>query len=243
MTERWRLVRHFGGGPGFHMAADETLLVSGGREPVLRLYTWEPAALSLGYFQRYADVAATAEAEAVVRRITGGGAIHHAHELTFAIAAPDEHPLYRGEVRASYERVHAVIVAALFEVGVEARLRAEAALASDRQETGMCFHESTDLDIAWDGRKGVGSAQRRTAGRVLHHGSIKVGGDALEPGVATVQEGRPGTSPEDLAGVLEECFARLLEVELVPGELTEAERKRAESRAAHFTSREFLHRR
>ena len=50
----------------------------------------------------------------------------------------------------------------------------------------MCFHASTPFDIVWSEAKGVGSAQRRTGGRVLHHGSIKLGASALEAGVATL---------------------------------------------------------
>ena len=55
--ERWRLLTTWGGEPGFNMALDEALLYSSHR-PALRFYTWRPAALSLGYFQRWRDVPA-----------------------------------------------------------------------------------------------------------------------------------------------------------------------------------------
>jgi lipoate-protein ligase A len=174
------------------MAVDAWLLAEG-RGPVLRLYTWEPPALSLGWFQRLVDVPAAAgftPGVDLVRRRTGGGAIHHARELTFSIAAPLDHPLYAGPVADSYVRVHAAIAAALARFGVDAAPRGERSLASDVAGTGMCFHASHPLDLVWeqDGglRKGVGSAQRRKGGRVVHHGSIKLGRDPLEPGVAVV---------------------------------------------------------
>ncbi len=243
MTETWRLLHHWGGDPGFHMAADEALLVSTDPRPALRFYTWEPEALSLGYFQRIADVPAARIAPAVVRRMTGGGAIHHANELTFSIAAPLDHPLYRGTLRESYAHVHAVLSGVLAELGIAAELRASRALRSDRADTGMCFHHSTPLDLAWDERKGVGSAQRRRAGRVLHHGSIKLRTAALEPGVATVATAAPDLGHEELARRIAIAFARTFAIELVPGELDDAEREHADARRAWFGAPEFVHRR
>ena len=71
--------------PESNLALDEALLERPLTPPTLRLYTWSPDTLSLGYFQRYEDVPAVSRASAVVRRITGGGAIHHAGELTWSI--------------------------------------------------------------------------------------------------------------------------------------------------------------
>jgi lipoate-protein ligase A len=80
------------------MALDEVLLAGTDARPTLRFYTWTPHALSLGYFQRWADLAPRIAGTPAVRRFSGGGAIHHADELTFSIAASLAHPLYRGEV-------------------------------------------------------------------------------------------------------------------------------------------------
>ena len=164
--ETWRLVTTWGASPSTNMGLDEALLESEGASPTLRMYTWRPDTLSLGYFQRWADVPAARRAGAVVRRITGGGAIHHKNELTFSITASLEHPLYRGPLADSYRRVHEAVATALAEYGVEADLRGDRALTSDRDDTGMCFHHSTALDLVWDDRKGVGSAQRRKRARL-----------------------------------------------------------------------------
>ena len=173
--EIWRLIESWDAAPEFNMGLDEALLDDPEAAPTLRLYTWSPDTLSLGYFQKWADVPGTDRAGAVVRRITGGGAIHHTRELTFSIVLPQSHALFRGPVPLSYGRIHEALIAALSEFGVEASLAGQAGLLSDRKKTGMCFHESTPLDVAWGERKGVGSAQRRRGGRVLHHGSIKLG--------------------------------------------------------------------
>jgi lipoate-protein ligase A len=200
-AQRWRLLETWACRPEVAMGLDEVLLASAAARPTLRLYTWEPAALSLGYFQRFEDVPAARAVSHVVRRVTGGGAIHHhAGELTFSITALATDMLYRGEVAASYARVHAVLIEALAAaglVGAHAPKLAESrgALSSDRAGTGMCFHTSTPLDVVWDGRKGIGSAQRRTGGRVLHHGSIKLASSPHEPEIATVADAGVRTTP------------------------------------------------
>jgi lipoate-protein ligase A len=229
------------------MALDEALLASSDPMPVLRLYTWAPDALSLGYFQRHDAVVGALRARGVelpglVRRLTGGGAIHHVRELTFSIAAPASHPLYRGPIADSYARVHALIAAALRVHGVLAAPRADARLASDDRASPMCFHGSAAVDLAWGGRKGVGSAQRRLrrgGGRVLHHGSIKLGTSPLEGAIATVGD----LSPEELGADLAAAFECGLDLELVPAEPRADELSAARARAAHFASEAFVRRR
>jgi lipoate-protein ligase A len=242
-VERWRLITTWGADPGFHMGLDEALLESAESPPTVRFYSWKPDTLSLGYFQKLADVPAAARARAVVRRITGGGAIHHAKELTFSLAAPLDHPLYRGAIADSYARVHGAIVVALGELGIEASLRGARDLASDREGTGMCFHRSTALDVVWGGRKGVGSAQRRKRGRVLHHGSIKLGASALEEGVATIGEHVRGVDAPSFATVLRAALERELGIALEAAVPDAAERARARELGLRYLEPEFVGRR
>ena len=243
MAETWRLMVTWGAAPTFVMGLDEALLFSHAAPVTLRLYTWSPEALSLGYFQALEDVPAAAGARALVRRITGGGAIHHANELTFSVAAPLDHPLYRGPVADSYDRVHALIARALARHGVEARARGDAALASDREGTGMCFHESTAQDLVWDDRKGVGSAQRRREGRVLHHGSIKLDTTPLEGDIASVARAGSQVSAEELGEDLVQVVAEELDVRLVRGAPTPDERAAADALGARYADPAFLKRR
>ena len=200
--ETWRLLTTWAAPPDFNMGLDEALLERPDTPLTLRLYSWSPDTLSLGYFQRWADVQGSERAGAVVRRITGGGAIHHTMELTFSIVAPQDHPLYRGPIADSYARVHAIMARALAAHGVEAGLREDRVLDSDREGTGMCFHVSTPLDVVWSGRKGIGSAQRRRGGRVLHHGSIKLGPSPLEPGIASLEGADGPLSAQELVPAL-----------------------------------------
>jgi len=242
-VESWRLLRTWDGAPGWNMGLDEAFLVLPHDRPTLRFYTWSPPTLSLGYFQRARDVPSLDRAEAAVRRLTGGGAIHHAAELTFSIGAPADHALYRGDVRASYARVHAVIAAALATFDVHADERGARRLRSDRETSGMCFEHSSDVDLVWGERKGVGSAQRRTRGRVLHHGSVKLAPSALDESVAGVHDRAPGVTAAEVGARIAEEFERLLGVALVEGEPTAEEARHARERTAHFTSEAFLRRR
>ena len=197
----------------------------------------------MGYFQKAKQVPNLERAQVAVRRLTGGGAIHHAKELTFSITCAARHALYAGEVRRSYEAIHGAIAEVLGDYAVQASFRGQGALLSDKPATGMCFEHSTDLDLAWDGSKGVGSAQRRTGGRVLHHGSIKLGRSDLDASVAALWDHTPDVSPQDLAGRLCSHFAQRFDLDFETDEPTRAEAEHAQRRAEHFTSQAFIHRR
>jgi lipoate-protein ligase A len=243
VSDTWRLITTWEARPEFNMGLDEALLGSQGAPPTLRYYTWRPDTLSLGYFQRVADVPGAASAGALVRRITGGGAIHHQRELTFSLACDLRHPLYAGTLASSYERVHALIAAALAEFGVAAAPRGERTLASDREGTGMCFHASTALDLVWDERKGVGSAQRRRGGRVLHHGSIKLGTTPLEGDIAFVDRQQTGLDARSFAPALRAAIERGLGVQLESDVPTPAERDEARALGARCIDPAFVRRR
>ncbi len=237
--ESWRLVRSFDGAPEFNMGFDEALLNDSEAAPTVRVYTWSPDTLSLGYFQKWGSVPGKEAAGAMVRRITGGGAIHHVHELTFSLALDASHALVRGPVVRSYERIHAAVMQALRTLGVNPALAGQNSLDSDRQDTGMCFHASTPLDVVWGGRKGVGSAQRRRGGRVLHHGSIKLGSSDLEGEIATLSgKVTPHEMADSLLAAMEQCFG----VQFDEQDVTQVELEQAQSLGARYSSEGFLHR-
>jgi len=93
--DTWRLITTFGADPGFNMGLDEALLEDELAPPTLRLYTWEPDTLSLGYFQKFADVPAASGIDgrtpgALVRRITGGRGVQYVLECSGAPNALNE---------------------------------------------------------------------------------------------------------------------------------------------------------
>jgi lipoyl(octanoyl) transferase len=161
-----------------NMALDEALLnavAGGGEVALLRTYGWSEPTLSLGYFQHVAEAQADSRWRSVptVRRFSGGGALWHHHEVTYALAVPASHPLARPSTKL-YQAVHATIRDTLRSRGVSAFRRGDLATSekSERKRAFLCFTGTDPEDIVTDGVKIVGSAQRRREGAVLQHGSL-----------------------------------------------------------------------
>ncbi|WP_406700026.1 lipoate--protein ligase [Singulisphaera sp. Ch08] len=158
------------------MALDEALLNAAAESPGLaffRTYEWTEPTLSLGYFQSISQ----AESEprwrdvAIVRRPTGGGAIWHHHEVTYALVLPVSHPSAR-RGGTLYQEVHAAIARTFLSQGIPVMRRGEATTLEERVRPFLCFQDRDAEDLVLTGSKVVGSAQRRRGGAVLQHGSI-----------------------------------------------------------------------
>ena len=174
----------------------------------------------------------------LVRRVSGGGAICHLDDLTFSLIADPSHELFRGRVEESYHRIHAAVAAGLASLGVSAvrRLGAEVSSDSSRREDPICFRKATTFDLISDGRKLVGSAQRRTRHTILHHGSIPLKRNRLAPECASLGQilGREVTFGE-AADALVLGFVKELGVQFEESRVTDSEQARAsELRAARF---------
>lgn len=153
------------------MPADLALLhdVVAGARPALRLYRWDPPALSLGRFQPDDDVdrgACRRLGVEVVRRPTGGRALLHGGDLTYAVAMPRP-PGAAGSVDAVYRLLASGLIAGLAGLGVEA-----AVARHDGPAGAVCFASQQGADLRVGERKLCGSAQLHRDGAVLQHGSI-----------------------------------------------------------------------
>ncbi len=174
------------------MGRDEALLMRVGRRdspPTLRLYQWNPPTISLGYFQRYADyesLAPPAGNLAVVRRQTGGGAILHDQELTYALALPIDHPILSDGPSAVYDTMHKTIMACLNDVGITSNQCGASDDSGAAKGPFFCFERRHCHDVLVSGEKLVGSAQRRTKEAVLQHGSIILGHQFQQQSTARV---------------------------------------------------------
>lgn len=163
-----------------NMARDEALLVRvgcGESPPTLRFYRWEPATISLGYFQeisQFRQLPAPAGKLDVVRRQTGGGAILHDLELTYSLTLPVDHPLLssRGGPNTLYGHVHDVFALLLQELRVPVTRGPTGSGGCSHGGPFFCFERHSCFDLLVDGRKILGSAQRRTRTAVLQHGSF-----------------------------------------------------------------------
>jgi len=155
------------------MAADVALLDDAIRagSASLRLYCWNPPTLSIGRNQTV-----TVQEIPVVRRPTGGKAVWHEHEVTYAVAAPIAH---FGSLRNAYCQIHTRIAAALRFLGVDAVLAGDRRTVRPSDRPTSCFASSVGGEILHRDRKLVGSAQVRRGDAFLQHGSILL--DATQP--------------------------------------------------------------
>jgi len=184
------------------MALDESLLRHV-EAPVLRMYGWEEACVSIGYFQKTSVVPPSTP---FVRRYTGGGLVEHGRDLTYTLVLPADHPLTRAGTLPSYRSIHTAVAAALRAAGVDCQL----ATAQPEKDHASCFLKPVPADVLdpKGGKKLAGAAQRRTRQGCLHQGSILL----------------PGPIPMNLPKLLTEHLAQELRLEWVAGLRTDDEK-------------------
>lgn len=141
----------------------------------VRTYAWAPFTLSFGANEpaakRYRRDLITARGIPVVRRPTGGRAVWHAEELTYAVAAPEG---TLGSLAESYRRIHEILLAGLTTLGGSYSL-ADRPTGQPALDAGACFASPAGGEIVSQLGKVVGSAQVRERGAFLQHGSILLG--------------------------------------------------------------------
>jgi len=176
----WRLIPPFLASGAVHMAVDAWLLeqhIQKSHPPTLRFYTWEPAAISLGYHQRqypdhWNDLMWQGRSLDVVQRPTGGRAVLHQGDLTYAVITSG----LSSNRMASYRQICEFLIQGWRSLGVE--------LHYGSAERGYihnpnCFGTATAADLIMsNGYKLIGSAQKRCGNTILQHGSIRLNPDA-----------------------------------------------------------------
>lgn len=212
---------------GRNMARDLALLDLAAERGAgfVRTYTWAPYALSFGAnepaLKRYDRAEIERRGLAVVRRPTGGRAVWHAEELTFAVAAPDG---VLGTLAGSYRVIHELIATALGTLAPSPSRPLALSLAPKPDvvtdlDAGACFASPAGGEVISDLGKLVGSAQLRERGAFLQHGSILLGnrqelvteltrGPAPAPGAAALRDllGRE-VAPNPVAEAIRAAFA------------------------------------
>jgi lipoate-protein ligase A len=215
------------------MAADEVLLHGAvGSAAGLRFYGWAEPTLSLGYFQAAGPARDSPGRAALpwVRRASGGSALVHDHEVTYALALPAGPPWQRhGESWLC--RMHGIIREALTELGVHARLCS--ADGERGRGAALCFLHHTAADLILAGSKIVGSARRKVRGALMQHGGILLAASPAAPELPGIAElsGRRLTA-EDVCRAVTAALARDTGWRLVPGDWTEWQRRQIEELAA-----------
>jgi lipoate-protein ligase A len=217
----WRVA-----GGALNMALDESLLASAiDGVASLRFYGWTAATLSLGYFQphRSARVMPRLAPLDWVRRPTGGVALVHHHEVTYALALPAgiaSKPPQGSWLVAFHEAAREALAA----LGVGSRLCQTPLVRGEV----LCFLHHTPGDLIVGESKVVGSAQRKGRGALLQHGSILLRQSPHTPELPGIAElsGRD-LSREELCDALAVALARRFGWRLEPGEWTPDEERLA----------------
>jgi lipoate-protein ligase A len=252
MTETWRLIDMRIEDAPTQMSIDEAIALArpkGETPNTVRLYRWNPSAVSVGYFQsveKEVNLEACEEKGVdVIRRITGGGAVYHDYngEITYSLVAPENDPRIPRDILASYELICGAIVRGLKELGVD------------------CEFKPVNDIVAGD-KKISGNAQTRRHGVVLQHGTVLVDSDlrtmfqvlrvsdakisdkliqAVEERVTNVRRYLGREVPfEEARDALVKGFEETFDVVLEPGELTEREEELVRELHGKYSSREWV---
>ena len=181
--EIWRFIDSGNCSPAYNMALDEVLLEwnsEGNFPPVIRFYGWNPATLSVGYFQKAEK---EIDFEAVkrnglgfVRRPTGGRGVLHDKELTYSVIVSEDHPEMPKTVTEAYRVISEGILQGFRELGLDAYFAVprteEEKQGLKNPRSAVCFDAPSWYELVVEGRKVAGSAQTRQKGVILQHGSI-----------------------------------------------------------------------
>lgn len=180
---QWRWIRSGAEAPAMNMAVDEAILIAhseGRTPPTLRFYGWNPASLSIGYFQRARNEVDFEELKrqgiGFVRRATGGRAVLHDRELTYSMIVAESYPGLPRRVTEAYRVLSQGLLNGFINLGLDAEM---VTLASEEEKakyesmgSAACFDSPSWYELVVEGRKVAGSAQVRQKEVVLQHGSI-----------------------------------------------------------------------
>ncbi|TWT08177.1 lipoate--protein ligase family protein [Planococcus sp. CPCC 101016] len=186
---KWVFINSGASSPSFNMALDEALLTwhsEGLMPPVIRFYSWQPAALSIGYFQK---VEKEIDMDAVkrlglgfVRRPTGGRGVLHEHELTYSIIVSEAYPDMPETVTEAYRVLSEGLLEGFKNLGLNAYFSVpdteEKRSDLKKPKSAVCFDAPSWYEMVVEGKKVAGSAQTRQKGVILQHGAILIDLDA-----------------------------------------------------------------
>jgi lipoate-protein ligase A len=170
-----------------NMRIDERLLreveASEVSQTILRFYSWARPTVSLGRSQKVEKAVdldfCRDQGIDVVHRPTGGRAVLHDNELTYAVVSNEPERFDGGSVYGTYRRISEALLEGYLRLGVEAELARDTVRhrRSDGDRDDPCFLSPSRYELMFKGRKIVGSAQRRLRRGFLQHGSMLISCD------------------------------------------------------------------
>jgi lipoate-protein ligase A len=236
MEREWRLIDSGACGAFHNMALDEAVAVYVRKEkapPTLRLYGWERPSLTLGCFQKSADIDAAycvSRGIPIVRRPTGGRAILHHRELTYSFSVRTDRGQFSKGLLDSYRSIAAAFHLAFQKAGVRAEPKKQRERGRVLAGSPLCFESSSFGEILVASKKAVGSAQKRWEDGLLQQGSVPYSYDAEEirkvfgsgacaalgSAMTCLKEVAPGLSEEGFKEMLKASFEETFGVSFLP---------------------------
>jgi lipoyl(octanoyl) transferase len=182
MTDTWRFIDSGPCSAAYNMALDEAIAVTVRKNqapPTLRLYGWDLPSVTIGYFQKMAevDVAYCFQKNIpVIRRPTGGRAILHGNEITYSFSVKTRTGFFSKSLLDSYKTISAAFSNAFLKIGVlpELKLLKDSRRESDAvmQKNPLCFESVSYGEMTVNSKKIIGAAQKRWTDSLLQQGSI-----------------------------------------------------------------------
>ncbi len=247
MVNTWRMIDTGAGDAAFNMALDEAIAIHVREEhnlPTLRIYSWNQRSVSIGSFQRSADLCighCRDKGIPVVRRPTGGRAVLHDDELTYSFSVQTKKGLFSHGLLDSYHKISTALVSALLKAGLSPQriMRGRQAISEDRCiHSPLCFRSVSYGEIAVNGMKVIGSAQKRWKDGLLQQGSILLSVDedevsnVFQPEAAEIsrrsliglKQVMPELSHDHLKRAIRNAFEETFQITLVNSLPTQGER-------------------
>ncbi len=174
---KWRFIDSGLCAAAYNMALDEAIAAAvrnGDSPPTLRLYGWRQPSVSLGAFQKIIDIDTSycaAHDLHVVRRPTGGRGILHGDELTYSFSARNEGLFSQGLLDA-YRKISTAFSLGLQRLGLSVKMKTRRERGNILERSPLCFQSTSYGELTVNGKKLIGSAQKRWADSFLQQGSI-----------------------------------------------------------------------
>lgn len=255
----WRFIDTGPGTASFNMAVDEAVANSvrdGKQPPTLRIYGWERPSVSIGLFQKTSDIDlqyCIAHGIDLVRRPTGGRAILHNDELTYGFSSRTE-GFFSCTLMDCYRQLGLAFKGAFEKAGLQVCIKNEREAGRALMRSPLCFKTTSYGEIVFQGRKLIGSAQKRWKNGFLQQGSIPYAIDekAIERifyagavndqkgGMAGLSELVPALAPDSFKEAVRLSFEEVFNVRFIRSSLSQDEFLLAhEFQAQRYLSREW----
>ncbi len=213
------------------MAVDEAIVIAcreGVVPTTIRFYTWDPPCISIGYFQKIDRILNQPQSGnsnlSVVRRITGGRAVIHGNDLSYSVVCNTNNKIFPNNLKGTYDLISDSFNNGLGQLGLHPDTEdCNNPLDSEYQHSTLCFDSTLRHETSFNGKKLIGSAQRRWPDIFLQHGSVILDGISGENGANSTSLNEiliDECDIKEIINTLSAGFCKVLDINLIDTALT-----------------------